>query len=78
MRRHTPKTKKKRGSKRISSGFRRIGRRFRGIIRKCDSCGKRGQELFKMYSFGKNGSTKKRYMCKKCYSKIFIRKEREP
>lgn len=77
------KKEKRLRKRKVGKKFRRIhtlkkvGRRFRGLVRKCEKCGKRGQELFKVYSFTKSGEKKKHYYCRRCYSKMVERKERE-
>lgn len=77
--RKTKRLKKRKAGKRFRKlhAFRKVGRKFRGLVRKCENCGKRRQELFKVYSFTKSGQKKKHYFCKTCYSKMITKKERE-
>jgi len=53
-----------------------IVRRIRGLIRSCDSCGAKMQEVFKIHQFSASGSDKTSYYCRRCYVKI-LRKPKE-
>jgi len=50
-----------------------IGRRIRGLIRSCDSCGAKMQEVFKIHQFSASGSDKTSYYCRRCYVRILRR-----
>jgi len=56
-------------------GIKRIGRRVRGLIRRCERCGKRGQELFKIHSYSGSGNEKIRLYCRKCYTRTLRKPE---
>jgi len=47
-----------------------IGRKVRGLVYKCERCGKRGQELFKIHSYSESGNEKVKLYCRKCYTQI--------
>jgi hypothetical protein len=49
--------------------IRKIGRKLRGLIKECENCGAKRQEIFKMYSF-KGGKEKVHFYCRKCYAKL--------
>jgi hypothetical protein len=56
--------------------IRKIGRKFRGILIPCSNCGKRGLEVYKVYVPNpKTNELKREYYCKKCYMKVFWRRE---
>jgi hypothetical protein len=58
------------------SPIRKIGRTLRGLIRECENCGAKRQEIFKIYTF-KNGEKKANFYCRKCYSKLISGKKLE-
>jgi hypothetical protein len=49
--------------------IRKIGRKLRGLLKECENCGAKRQEIFKMYTF-KEGKEKAHFYCRKCYSKL--------
>jgi len=57
--------------------IRKIGRRIRGLVKKCKDCGELRQELFKLYTFKPDGEEKKDYYCRKCYKKLIAGKRIE-
>lgn len=49
--------------------IKKIGRKIRGLLKECENCGAKRQELFKIYSF-KNDKEVEHFYCRQCYSKI--------
>jgi len=47
----------------------KFGRKIRGLVRTCENCDKKGQELFKVYTF-KNDIEASHFYCRQCYSKL--------
>jgi hypothetical protein len=47
----------------------KLGRKIRGFVKTCENCGKKRQELFKIYTF-KNDVERAHFYCRQCYSKL--------
>jgi hypothetical protein len=47
----------------------KLGRKIRGLVKTCENCGKKRQELFKVYTF-KNDVEAAHFYCRQCYSKL--------
>jgi len=48
---------------------RKLGRKIRGLVKTCENCGKKYQELFKVYTF-KNDVENAHFYCRQCYSRL--------
>lgn len=49
--------------------IRKFGRKIRGFVKTCENCGKKRQELFKVYTF-QNEKEMAHFYCRQCYSKL--------
>ena len=49
--------------------IKKLGRKIRGFVKICENCGKKRQELFKIYTF-KNNVEDAHFYCRQCYSKL--------
>ena len=49
--------------------IKKLGRKIRGLVKTCENCGKKRQELFKIYTFKSELETAHFY-CRQCYSKL--------
>jgi ribosomal protein L37E len=47
----------------------KLGRKVRGLVRRCERCGKRGQELFKIHTYPGPENEKVKFYCRRCYTK---------
>jgi len=47
----------------------KLGRKIRGLVKTCESCGKKYQELFKVYTF-KDDVEYAHFYCRQCYTKL--------
>lgn len=56
--------------------IRKIGRKIRGLIKECENCGAKRQEIFKMYTF-KAGKEDVHFYCRQCYAKLISGKKLE-
>ena len=49
--------------------IKKFGRKIRGFVKTCEHCGKKRQELFKIYTF-RNNTENAHFYCRQCYSKL--------
>lgn len=54
--------------------IKKLGRKIRGFVKTCENCGKKRQELFKIYTF-KNNIEDAHFYCRQCYSKLMQGKQ---
>jgi hypothetical protein len=59
----------------IGRPIRKIGRHIRGLLKPCDKCGAKMQEVFKIHRFS-GGNEETNFFCRKCYSRM-LRKPKE-